>query len=71
MSSPNKKIDETNTQEIEVEGHLIDSMILTKIFDIIMDYQGDFEVQERKSRFTRAFKSYAPRTLSIGSSYTK
>jgi hypothetical protein len=46
MSSPNKKIDETNTQEIEVEGHLIDSMILTKIFDIIMDYQGDFEVQE-------------------------
>ncbi len=33
-------------QEIEVEGHLIDSSILTKIFDKIMDLQGEFEVQE-------------------------
>ncbi len=30
---------------IEVKGHLIDSMILTKIFDIIMDLQGEFQVQ--------------------------
>jgi lysine-ketoglutarate reductase/saccharopine dehydrogenase-like protein (TIGR00300 family) len=37
-----------NTLEktIEAEGHLIDSMILTKIFDEIMDQQGDFEVLE-------------------------
>ena len=33
-------------KEIEVSGHLIDSMILTKIFDRIMDLQGDFEVKE-------------------------
>lgn len=33
-------------QEIEVGGHLIDSSILTKIFDKIMDLQGEFEVQE-------------------------
>ncbi|MGD1835871.1 MAG: TIGR00300 family protein [Nitrososphaeraceae archaeon] len=31
-------------QEIEVKGHLIDSMILTKIFDNIMDLNGDFNV---------------------------
>lgn len=31
---------------IEVKGHLIDSMILTKIFDIIMDLQGEFRVQK-------------------------
>lgn len=30
--------------EVEVRGHLIDSMILTKIFDVIMDLEGEFEV---------------------------
>lgn len=34
------------SQEIEVEGHLIDSSILTKIFDKIMDLQGEFQVEE-------------------------
>ena len=33
-------------QEIEVKGHLIDSMILTRIFDSIMDLNGDFQVLE-------------------------
>ena len=32
------------SSEIEVRGHLIDSMILTKIFDVIMDLGGEFEV---------------------------
>ncbi|MDC4231887.1 MAG: TIGR00300 family protein, partial [Nitrosopumilus sp.] len=31
---------------IEVSGHLIDSLILTKIFDKIMDHKGEFQVQE-------------------------
>ena len=30
--------------EVEVRGHLIDSLILTKIFDVIMDLGGEFEV---------------------------
>ena len=30
-------------QEIETRGHLIDSMILTRIFDGIMDLRGDFQ----------------------------
>jgi lysine-ketoglutarate reductase/saccharopine dehydrogenase-like protein (TIGR00300 family) len=33
-------------QEVEVRGHLIDSMILTRIFDKIMDLKGDFQVLE-------------------------
>jgi len=34
------------SQEIEASGHLIDSLILTKIFDKIMDLKGEFQVQE-------------------------
>ncbi|MGC8850320.1 MAG: hypothetical protein ACP5QI_07595, partial [Candidatus Bathyarchaeia archaeon] len=34
------------SEEVEVEGHLIDSMILTRIFDRIMDLGGEFEVKE-------------------------
>ena len=34
------------SQEIEVGGHLIDSSILTKIFDKIMDLQGEFQIEE-------------------------
>ncbi|HEX7179827.1 MAG TPA: TIGR00300 family protein [Nitrososphaeraceae archaeon] len=33
-------------ETIEVKGHLIDSMILTKIFDKIMDLKGEFHVLE-------------------------
>lgn len=31
-------------QEIELEGHIIDSQILTKVFDKIMNMNGEFEV---------------------------
>jgi lysine-ketoglutarate reductase/saccharopine dehydrogenase-like protein (TIGR00300 family) len=34
------------SQEVEVSGHLIDSMILTKIFDKIMNHGGEFEILE-------------------------
>ena len=34
------------SQEIAVSGHLIDSLILTKIFDTIMDLNGEFQVLE-------------------------
>ena len=34
------------SQEIEVRGHLIDSLILTKIFDEVMDAKGEFKVLE-------------------------
>jgi len=34
------------SQEIEVTGHLIDSLIMTRIFDSIMDMDGEFDVKE-------------------------
>ena len=39
-----KKIN--HSQEVEVRGHLIDSMILGRILDTIMDLKGDFQVLE-------------------------
>ena len=44
---------------IEVRGHLIDSMILTKIFDIIMDLKGEFQVQEFKVGKHKKDESYS------------
>lgn len=45
------------TRQIEVKGHLIDSMILTRIFDRIMDLKGEFEVEE--FRIGRKKKDYS------------
>jgi lysine-ketoglutarate reductase/saccharopine dehydrogenase-like protein (TIGR00300 family) len=46
-------------QEIEVKGHLIDSMILTRIFDSVMDLQGDFQVLEFTVGKKKGDPSYA------------
>jgi lysine-ketoglutarate reductase/saccharopine dehydrogenase-like protein (TIGR00300 family) len=46
-------------QEIEVKGHLIDSMILTKIFDKVMDLKGDFHVLEFSIGKKKGDPSYA------------
>ncbi|MEM2760644.1 MAG: TIGR00300 family protein [Nitrososphaerales archaeon] len=46
-------------REIEVKGHLIDSMILTRIFDKIMDLKGDFEVLEFTIGKEKKSPSYA------------
>ena len=48
-----------HSEEIEVSGHLVDSMILTHIFDTVMDMKGDFDVIEfdigkRKTETSRA-----------------
>ena len=48
-----------NEQEIEVKGHLIDSMILTKIFDKVMDLKGDFHVLEFSVGKKKGDPSYA------------
>ena len=53
------------SQEIEVGGHLIDSSILTKIFDKIMDLHGEFEVEEIEIGKKKGDHSFA-RLLVIG-----
>jgi len=47
------------SQVIEVRGHLIDSLILTKIFDEIMDVKGEFEVQKISIGKKKNDQSYA------------
>ena len=46
------------SQEIEVSGHLIDSFILTKIFDKIMDLQGEFKIEEINIGIRKKDQSY-------------
>ena len=47
------------SEEIEVSGHLIDSLILTKIFDKIMDLKGEFQVREIDIGKRKKDQSYA------------
>ena len=49
----------TFSEEIEVRGHLIDSSILTKIFDNIMDLKGEFQVEEIEIGKKKRDQSYA------------
>jgi lysine-ketoglutarate reductase/saccharopine dehydrogenase-like protein (TIGR00300 family) len=47
------------TEEVEVSGHIIDSLILPKILDEITALGGDFEVQEVRIGHSRRDPSYA------------
>ncbi|MCS7121383.1 MAG: TIGR00300 family protein [Archaeoglobaceae archaeon] len=53
------------SQEVEFEGHLIDSMILPKVLDTILDLEGDFEIIEFKIGRRKHDTSYA-KLLVIG-----
>ncbi|RLG54908.1 MAG: TIGR00300 family protein, partial [Candidatus Hydrothermarchaeota archaeon] len=46
-------------EEIELRGHIIDSMILPKIFDVIMNMGGEFEILEFEIGKRRELPSYA------------
>jgi len=46
-------------REVEFEGHLIDSMILTKALDIILDHDGEFEILEFRVGKKKHDPSYA------------
>ncbi len=48
-----------HSQEVEVSGHLIDSMILTKIFDKIMNQGGEFEILKLDVGKRKKDSSYA------------
>jgi lysine-ketoglutarate reductase/saccharopine dehydrogenase-like protein (TIGR00300 family) len=50
-------------EEIEIKGHLIDSMILTRIFDSIMDLKGDFQVLDFNIGKKKKDVSYARLTV--------
>ncbi|MEM4473225.1 MAG: TIGR00300 family protein [Archaeoglobaceae archaeon] len=46
-------------KEIEFEGHLIDSMILPKVLDLILDLDGEFEIVEFRIGKRKEDYSYA------------
>ena len=52
-------------REIELEGHIIDSMVLTKVFDKIMDMEGEFEILDFRIGKHKTEHSYA-RLMVIG-----
>ncbi|RLI89860.1 MAG: TIGR00300 family protein [Archaeoglobales archaeon] len=54
-----------NAREVEFEGHLIDSMILPKVLDAILDLDGEFEILEFRVGKKKEDYSYA-RLLVIG-----
>ncbi len=47
------------TQEIELQGHIIDSMILPQIMDEVMDRGGNFIIQEFRVGRVKTEQSYA------------
>jgi lysine-ketoglutarate reductase/saccharopine dehydrogenase-like protein (TIGR00300 family) len=50
-------------EEIQLEGHIIDSWVLPRVFDTIMDLGGDFEVLEFKVGRTKQDHSTARLTV--------
>ena len=54
-----QKTSEANQKEIKIEGHLIDSMILTRIWSRIMELGGDFDTIEFKVGKHKTSQSYA------------
>jgi lysine-ketoglutarate reductase/saccharopine dehydrogenase-like protein (TIGR00300 family) len=59
MAETGKRKSHLSEKEIEVEGHLIDSMILTRIWDRIMELGGDFETLEFRVGKHKTDTSYA------------
>ncbi|HVN66209.1 MAG TPA: TIGR00300 family protein, partial [Methanomicrobiales archaeon] len=47
------------SREIELEGHIIDSGIMTQVFDRIMDMEGNFEILEFNVGKRKTDPSYA------------
>ena len=45
VSRGKSRIDMTEIADIEMDGHLIDSLILTRVLDKIMDMGGEFEIK--------------------------
>ena len=46
-------------REIQVSGHIVDSLILSKVFDTVMDLDGEFEVLDINIGKHKKDKSYA------------
>jgi len=46
------------TEEVELKGHIIDSLILPRVLDTIMDMKGSFEILQLDVGKTKTDPSY-------------
>ena len=53
-------------EEIELKGHIIDSMILPRVFDTIMDMGGEFDILEFEIGKKKTEKSYTKISVKAG-----
>jgi len=58
-SSPSEKEPSGAAEEVEVRGHIIDSLLLPKILDRILQMEGTFEIRECQIGARRIDPSYA------------
>ncbi len=58
-SSPSEKEPSGVAEEVEVRGHIIDSLLLPKILDRILQMEGTFEIRECRIGARRVDPSYA------------
>src|ERR1700736_3102204 len=61
---------EAAVEEIEVRGHIVDSLLLPKILDRILLMGGSFEIRECKISVHRTHPSYARLAVSAPSHET-
>jgi len=47
------------SEEITLKGHIIDSLILPRVFDVIMDLGGNFDVEEIRVGRSKTEPSFA------------
>lgn len=57
----------TNSRVIELRGHIVDSGILAKVMDTVVEYNGDFETQEFNLGRLKTDPSYARMKISASS----
>ena len=54
------------SREIELRGHIVDSGILTKVMDTVVEYNGEFETKEFDLGRQKTDPSYARMEISAG-----
>src|SRR4051794_41676249 len=59
--------DATSVEEVEVKGHIVDSLLLAKILDPILQMGGTFEIRECTIGARRVDPSYARIAIRGGS----
>ncbi|MBO5119306.1 TIGR00300 family protein, partial [Methanocorpusculum sp.] len=55
------------SREIELRGHIVDSGILAKVMDLVVEYNGDFDTEEFSLGRQKTDPSYAKMKIGAAS----